>query len=102
MVTLQECFDEEEAKMFFHDLQYSRCVSGMINSLGYYVDTIAFYDDFEVEFEALLEEISENMKFNNRFETLTSLHGAENVGNIKQEKNLLAWFGFEETAHQLA
>jgi len=87
----------EEAKDFLNDLTTHGCVSGMIGKLIYYKDTNDFYDKYEDEIEDLLEELG----YKNRFEAIQSLNGSENVGSIEQEKNLLSWFGFEQTGFKI-
>lgn len=99
---LEFYLNEKEALSFFQYLHKKGCVSGMVGSLISYANTNDFYERFETEIENLLEELMENMGYANRFETISSLNGADDVGNITQEKNLLAWFGFEETAYNLA
>lgn len=94
--------NDSEIKTFFEDLLSHGCVSGMIGKLIYYKDTVEFYDKYEDEIENLLEEMRGDYGYKNRFEMIGSLNGAENVGNTMQEKNLLSWFAFEETARQLA
>tara|TARA_Y100000389_G_scaffold202866_1_gene249527 strand:- start:2778 stop:3164 length:387 start_codon:yes stop_codon:yes gene_type:complete len=79
----------EEIKCFFSDLFQHGCVSGMVGKLVWYSDTHTFYDKHYDEIEDL------------RVECLESVGEALNVGD-RDWKNTLAWFGFEETAYQLA
>ncbi|MCP4050406.1 MAG: hypothetical protein GY730_06850 [bacterium] len=80
---------DEEIECFFSDLLQHGCVSGMVGKLIYYTDTYAFYDKHYDEIEEL------------RVEYLENVGEALNVGD-RDWKNTLAWFGFEETAYQLA
>jgi len=84
------------------DLLTHGCVSGMVGSLIYYTDTCKFYADHKAEIYSMAEDQSENIGYKNAFELFANLNGAENVGSIDQLENLLAWYGFEEMARQIA
>ena len=90
---------DDQIKTFSEDLENHGCSSGMIDILVYYEDTNNFFDKYEDEIEELLEEFRENCGYKSRPEAIMNLNG--NAEDISQEKNLLAWFGFEETARQL-
>jgi len=94
--------NDDEVQGFFEDLARHGCISGMVGGLIYYADTVRFYDTYEDEIENLLEDTREQMGYKNRIEMIASLNGADNVGSIEQEKNLLSWFAFEETARTIA
>ena len=95
---LEELEDFEQAEQYLNDVVNHGGISGCIDGLIYYEDTVEFYNDFEEEIENLLEDFQENCGYKNRFEAISNLNGADSVGNIKQEKNLLAWMGYEETS----
>ena len=81
-------------------LQYG-CQSGMVGSLVYYSDTVAFYDRHREEIDAMLAEMVDD----------TGLQPADLFGEKWDKsdplargdlnRNLLAWFGFEETARRI-
>lgn len=83
------------------NLQRYGCVSGMISSLIYYDDTNKFYEDYKEEINSLLSDLidgtglSLNELFGDKFDNEDPL--VLECSN----KNLLAWFGFEETANKL-
>ena len=83
------------------NLQRYGCVSGMIGSLIYYDDTNKFYDEYKEEINDLLSDLidgtglSMNELFGDKFDNEDPL--VLECSN----KNLLAWFGFEETANKL-
>ena len=87
---------------YISDILKNGCQSGIVGSLIYYKDTNEFYDKYEDEIEDLLEEYQDNCGYNNRMEAIANLNGADDVGNIMQEKNLLAWFGFETAVSNIA
>ena len=82
-------------------LQQYGCVSGMIGELIYYDDTIKFFDEYKNEINDILSETIEctgcsvEELFGDKFDKKDPL--IINYSN----KNLLAWFGFEETVNNL-
>ena len=83
-----EALDHESPRSFFEDLARQGCVSGMVFSLIYYVDTHKFYDHHYAEIEELREEYQDSCG------TTISPDG--------DLKNFFAWFAFEEVAYQVA
>lgn len=84
------------------DLFYGGCQSGIVGSLIYYTDTLKFYRKHRTEIDALLAEICDS-----NGESPAALFGkkwdkSDPLARETQNQNLLAWFGFEETAHRLA
>ena len=90
---------DDDIKSFFEDLLNHGCVSGMIGSLIYYADTNKFFDDNEEEIEELVYEMQQELGYKKRAEFIASLNGS--AESISQEKNLLSWFAFEETARKI-
>jgi len=84
----QEALDSDNPQVFFQDLLNHGCISGMVGSLIYYVDTRAFYDKHYDEIEVLREEYEDSI--------------GEPLKIKGDLKNFLAWFSFEETAYHLA
>ena len=80
--------NSEEIKNFFEDLMNHGCVCGMVGELIYYSDTHAFYDKFYSEIEELRQEYESSV--------------GEQLLIKNDLKNFLAWFGFEETARNIA
>ena len=75
-------------KAFFTDLLNHGCVSGMVGTLIYYVDTHSFFDKHYGEIETLREDYEDNIG---------------EVLAIKGDlKNFMAWFAFEEVAFRIA
>lgn len=96
---LESYGSNEDIKCFFSDLLQNGCQSGMIGELIYYGDTNDFYDRYEDEIETLVGDMADSMGYS-RPMFIDSLNGS--AENMTQEKNLLAWFGFEETARVIA
>lgn len=85
---LYDATNDAEVETWFKDLLSHGCSSGMISHLIYYKDTHAFFDKHYDEIEDLRNDFEESI-------------GAPL--EIKHDlKNFLAWFAFEQIAHQLA
>jgi hypothetical protein len=87
---------------FINDLIKYGCQSGMVGELIYYNDTENFYDNHQEEIDQLLAEFIDETGmqpfelFGDKWDKSDPL--ARETNNV----NLLAWFGFEETAFRLA
>ena len=81
-------YTSEYIVSFFEDLFRYGCISGMVTSLVYYVDTHHFYDMHYNEIERIRENYEEFTEYP------LSIQG--------DLKNFLAWFSFEQTAYELA
>lgn len=86
----------------YKDLAHGGCSTGVVGKLIYYADTVRFYKKHQAEIDALLKENLDS----------TGLSIAELFGDRWDKddplardhfnQNLLAWFGFEETARRIA
>lgn len=85
---LEDYKSDDDIKCFFSDLLSNGCQSGMIGTLIYYNDTNAFFNKYQSEIEELKEQLEDDLG-----------EPLQIKGNIT---NWLAWFGFEETARNLA
>lgn len=91
------------AKGFLKDLMYGGCQSGMVGNLIYYNDTLKFYKTHKTEITTLLKEILSEMGFKSPQELFGNKWEEEDIfAEETNNQNLLAWFGFEETARKLA
>ena len=77
------------------------CQSGVVCHLVYYKDTMKFYRRYKAEINALLTELIDSTGL-----PIHSLFGEkwdmeDPLANETHNQNLLAWFGFEETAIQV-
>lgn len=93
---------EDERADFVHDVLQNGCQSGIVGSLIYHTDTVAFYVRHRAAISALLAETLEEAGatgpadlFDDKWDT------ADPLANDTQNQNLLAWFAFEETVRQL-
>lgn len=84
------------------DLFYGGCISGMVSGLIYYTDTVRFFATHRREISELLAEaVGDSGQqpaelFGDRWDS------ADPLAQETQNRNLLAWFGFEEAARRLA
>lgn len=83
-----EALEQEDIRSFFFDLAQYGCISGMVLSLIYYVDTHSFFDTHYYQIEELRSEYEES----------TGMPLAIQ-GDLK---NFLAWFAFEYVAQNIA
>jgi len=98
---LKDYETKEEKKQYLKEVVEHGGVSGVINGLVYYNDTTRFYDLMEEEIEDLVKEWGDMTGGKNRMDTISKMRGSENVGDITQEKNLLAWFAYEWIAMEM-
>ena len=93
-------YDTEKDQL--EDLLQHGCVSGMVSHLIYYGDTLQYYHDHKEEINDLLTEnlfntgLSVPEMFGDKWDKEDPLVLETN------NQNLLAWFGFEETAFHYA
>ena len=87
----------EELILAMENLMQYGCISGMIPNLIYYEDTTNFYNKYKSRINEMISNIGIPMEeiFGDRFDEEDPL-----VLDITN-KNLLAWFGFEETTSQI-
>ena len=83
------------------DLMYGGCQSGMVGHLIYYCDTIEFYDEHQSEIDALLAELIDSTGMQPAELFGDSWDDSDPLARDRMNKNLLAWFGFEETARNI-
>jgi len=85
------------------DLFRGGCASGMVGHLVYYTDTTRFYRRHREEIDTLLKELCEDTGCTpgKLFEDSAWDQG-DFFARGPINRNILAWFGFEETARVLA
>jgi hypothetical protein len=84
------------------DLQYGGCSSGIVSGLIYYSDTVKFYRQNREEIVALLVEAFEKSGFYDPAKLFGDKWDEKDpLAFDDTNQNLLAWFGFEETASRI-
>ena len=93
---------DEGVSGFLDDLFYGGCASGMVGSLVYYNDTIPFYKRHQEEIDALLGAMLDDCGCSPAQLFGDNWDDSDPLAHRTHNHNLLAWFGFEETARRLA
>lgn len=93
----------DNRQQFFEDLQNGGCQSGIIGELIYHSDTLAFYNKYKQEINTLLYDTMKNIGSNNPVDVFGAKWDKDDPLALETtNQNLLAWFGFEETAFNIA
>lgn len=95
-------FHPTEREGALEDLLQYGCESGIVGDLIYYSDTTAFFEQHCKEINALLAEILADTGYTSTAELFGDKWDTEDplaLGTLNQ--NILAWFGFEESARRL-
>lgn len=85
-----------------NDLMQGGCASGFICDLIYYDDTVKFYKKHETEIDALLKNTCDDCGLDPATLFGDKWDAEDFFAKDTSNQNLLAWFGFEETARTLA
>lgn len=86
----------------YRDLAYGGCQSGIVGKMIYYADTVRFYKKHREEIDGLLKDMLQDT--GNSIEELfgDKWDKEDPLAREQFNQNLLAWFGFEETARTIA
>lgn len=99
----QKAYDGYSIESVLQDLMHGGCESGFIRELIYYTDTVKFYKKHKTEILSLLKNMLMDCGYKSPSELFGDKWDDEDVFAEEQfNQNLLAWFGFEETARILA
>jgi hypothetical protein len=95
--------DYDNLKSLIKDVLYNGLQSGIISDLIYYNDTLAFYKRYKKEIDVLLKDIMNETGANNPANIFGKKWDNEDWSvQDTNNRNLLAWFGFEEKTRELA
>lgn len=84
------------------DLMYGGCASGVIGDMIYYTDTIKFFKKHKKEIGALFQEsISDFGQSPAEMFARSGWDPDDPLAMDTNNQNILAWFGYEETARNL-
>lgn len=84
------------------DLREGGCISGIVSNLVYYHDTLRFYRRHRAEIASMLAAILKDSSFKGPGELFAEWDADDPLARDTHNRNLLAWFGFEEMANQIA
>lgn len=99
---INNCEKGESVSDFIENILNCGCASGIVGELIYYSDTLKFYKKFQYEIDNLLNDLMRDCGcdaaglFGKKWDETDPLARGEH------NKNLLAWFGFEETLRNIA
>lgn len=100
---LNEWDNYDNKKSIVTDVLEHGCQSGCVGHLIYYSDTTRYYDTHKDEINTLLHEWLWSCGFKSPSELFGDKWDEEDpLALDTYNKNLLAWFGFEETLRNLA
>jgi hypothetical protein len=100
---LSQWDDYDDKTAIFSDVLENGCQSGVVTSLIYYDDTTKFYDNYKAEINALLHELMKETGIYNPSELFGDKWDREDPLVLDVlNKNLLAWFAFEETLRAIS
>jgi hypothetical protein len=95
--------DYDDKIAIFSEVLEHGCQSGIVTSLIYYSDTTKFYDNYKEEINALLYDLMTETGLYNPSELFGDKWDKEDPLALDVlNKNLLAWFAFEETLRAIA
>ena len=92
---------ESGAEGFLKDLMQGGCQSGIVDSLVCCSDTIKFFEKHKDEINELLRDMLSDCGCTVQ-QLLKDWDSDDPLAMDMHNQNLLAWFGFEETARKLA
>jgi len=95
--------DYDNLKSVIKDVLYNGLQSGIISDLIYYNDTLAFYKRYKKEIDTLLKDAMYESGVSSPADIFGKKWDIEDFSiQDTNNKNLLAWFGFEEKTRELA
>lgn len=100
---LNEWDEYEDKKDIVLDVLNNGCQSGFVGHLVYYSQTTDYYKERKEEINELLYDIMDECGIYNPSELFGNKWDKEDPLALEQyNQNLLAWFGFDYTIHNLA
>lgn len=98
-----EGYKDTGVKGYLDDLMTGGCESGIVSELIYYTDTVKFYKKYKAEIKELLKDAMANSGVTSCAELFgDKWDDSDPFCEEDNNQNLLAWFGYEETAYLLA
>ena len=101
-IITNEASDYDSLEAWLSDLLNHGCVSGMVGALTYYCDTLAFASNNAEDINELLSNQLSMFGMSSPAELFGDKWDKEdNLCLDTTNRNLLAWFAFEETAREI-
>jgi hypothetical protein len=93
----------DRPEQVFTDILYNGLQSGIISEMIYYSDTLAFYKKYKKYIMELLQRVMDDTGAKSPAEVFGKNWDSDDYfAEDTHNRNLLAWFGFEETTRDLA
>lgn len=92
---------KENVRAVINELLQYGCISGQVGHLIYYKDTLVFYRKHRAEIQSMINDLIDEGVLNSPAD-LNGWDKADPFARETNNRNLLAWFGFEEAARRLA
>ena len=93
---------DDGAKGVFNDLMQGGCQSGYVTHLIYYRNAVRFYKRHQWEIDVMLRDLLDDCGGSPaELFKRAGWDDADPLAREDQNQNILAWFGFEETARKL-
>lgn len=92
--------DYPNIMLVLKDLAYGGCSSGMVSDLIYTEDAARFYDRHQLAIDKMLYNALQD-SCSTPEELFKQWDSSDPLARGDENKTILAWFGFEETAHDL-
>ena len=96
----QKMADGYTKRQAIDEMEEHGCVSGIVSELIYYTDTVAFFKEHQEEINEILKENIESTGLGIH-ELFRDFDQSDPLCLENHNKNLLAWFGFEEAVSRL-
>ncbi len=95
---LEHWSNYSDKNYIFRDVLEHGCVSGIVSELVWYSDTVKFYKRYREEINELLKDLMDGTGIYSMKDLFGKNWDDEDPLIIEDHnRNLLAWFGFEET-----
>lgn len=94
--------DYTNKERIFTDVLSHGCQSGCVAELVYTTDCIVFYQKYQREINALLTESMREAEAQSPKDMFQEWEDSDYFAEGANNKNLLAWYGFEETLWRIA
>lgn len=94
--------DYTNKERIFTDVLSHGCVSGCVAELVYYSQTTAFYEKYQMEINTLLTESMREAEVQSPKDMFQEWEDSDYFAEGTNNKNLLAWYGFEVTLRRIA
>jgi len=97
----RKAVDYDDVEAVYCDLQKGGCESGFVSDLIYYADTTKFFLKHKKDINAMLIDslADSGQSISDMFQD--KWDSRDPLALDTQNQNLLAWFGFEEAAHNI-